>query len=87
MSNIQLLTKEEHNHKRKLERDGIIKDGFKKCNRCGEQKPETKEFFSTHKRLYSKFNTFGLRGICKECLSTQRKEDYKNKKDNRCSNT
>ena len=80
MSNIQLLTKEEHNHKRKLERDGIIKDGFKKCNRCGELKPETKEYFSTHKKQISSFNPNGFRGICKECLNNQRRQLYKDKK-------
>ena len=79
MSNIQLLTKEEHNHKRKLERDGTAREGFKKCNRCGELKPETREYFSTHKKQISAYNPLGLRGICKECLNKQRKKLYKEK--------
>lgn len=81
MDNIQLLSKEEHNHKRKLERDGCVKVGYKKCNRCGEIKPETKEYFSTHKKQISQYNPQGLRGICKECLNKQRKELYKKRKE------
>lgn len=80
MSNIQLLSKEEHNRKRKIERDGNIQDGLKKCNRCNEIKPETIEFYSVHKRNVSQFNPLGLRGICKECLNKQRAEYYKKTK-------
>ena len=82
MSNIQLLSKEEHNHKRKLERDGFVEDGFKKCNKCKEIKPATKEFFSVHKRQISSFNKQGLIGICKECVKeTRRKHNKKGKED------
>jgi hypothetical protein len=80
MDNIQLLSKKEHNHKRKLERDGFVKDGLKKCNRCGEIKSETKEYFSTHKKQISQYNPQGFRGICKECLNKQRKELYQKSK-------
>ena len=86
MSNIQLLSKEEHNRKRKIERDGYVKEGFKKCNRCKVKKPNTKKFFSPHKRNISEFNPLGLRGICKECLNIQRREYYKKKKETTCSN-
>lgn len=81
MSNVQLLSKEEHNHKRKLERDGYVKDGFKKCNFCIEIKPKTREFFGVHKRNASSFNPLGLRGICKECENIKRRERYKNTKE------
>lgn len=80
MSNIQLLSREEHNHKRKLERDGDIEDGFKKCNRCAETKPETIEFFNIHTSDASEFNPLGLRGICKACGNKQRREYYQQQK-------
>ena len=86
MSNIQLLSKEEHNRKRKIERDGYVKEGFKKCNRCKVVKPDTKKFFSTHKKNISQFNPLGLRGICKECLNIQRREYYKKIKEKQCLN-
>ena len=87
MSNIQLLSKEEHNKKRKVERDGFIEDGFKKCNKCNEIKPETKEFFSIHKSDASEFNPLGLRGICKECANVDRRKLYQKQKDKKCLNT
>lgn len=80
MDNIQLLSKEEHNHKRKIERDGYIKDGLKKCNRCNALKPSIIEFWSTHKKQISIYNPLGFRGICRECLNKQRKILYQNKK-------
>lgn len=59
----------------------------KKCTKCGEEKPATKEYFYADKQFPS-----GIRGICKSCsgkhysehkeeISLQRKEHYRNNQD------
>ena len=79
IENIQLLSKEEHNHKRKLERDGYLDNGFRRCNKCKAIKIESKENFGTHIGLISQFNIKGFRGICKECSNRKQRKNKINK--------
>ena len=47
----------------------------KTCNKCGDEKPATGEYF--RKRKPGKYvNEDGLNGQCKECESKQRKQHY-----------
>jgi len=62
---------------------GIVK----KCTKCGEEKPATKEYFHADKQFPS-----GVRGICKSCtgkyyskqkerIAARNKEHYRNNRD------
>ena len=49
---------------------------MKVCNKCGVEKPFTKEYFYTENR-----NVSGLSGMCKECRAKTKKEWKENNKE------
>ena len=48
----------------------------KVCNKCGEEKPATTEYFWKAKSCKD-----GLRGQCKDCMKEYKKEYYKENKE------
>lgn len=49
---------------------------FKTCSRCGEEKPRTVEVFGKRKSSKDGFN-----GMCKSCISEQKKQYYEENRD------
>ena len=47
----------------------------KKCLKCGNELPATKDYFYGHKRFKD-----GLQPYCKKCMVADAKQKYKNKK-------
>ena len=66
LDNIQMLSKVEHNHKKRLDRLGeyTFKENVP-CSKCGKVK-HISEFYKS-KNGKNKYNPFGIRTACKEC--------------------
>lgn len=72
MSNIQLLSPEEHNKKKASERINLIEEVCV-CNKCSKEYKYSDAHFTTRDRLKSSYNPLGIIEICRSC----------NKKDNK----
>jgi len=66
IDNIQMLSKVEHNHKKRLDRLGeyTLKENVP-CSKCGTIKHYT-EFYK-NKTGINKYNPYGIRSECKSC--------------------
>lgn len=66
IGNIQMLSKSEHNQKKRLDRLGnyTLKENVP-CSKCGEIKHYT-EFYK-NKTGVNKYNPYGIRADCKSC--------------------
>ena len=82
IGNLQLLNRQEHNHKARndnLSDIGIVEpDGLRYCYTCKEFKPFTEFYQRKYKK--SKFNPLGLNECCKDCCRRLRREYYKENK-------
>lgn len=75
MSNIQLLTKAQHNQKRASERI-CLTSNTAKCTLCNRELDYSLINFYKEEKLVSKYNPLGIRSRCKECDKTIKiKED------------
>ena len=66
MTNIQLLTKAEHNRKTASQRI-FLDSNIAKCTQCKKEFKYSLDYFYKDKRLVSVYNPIGIRSRCKEC--------------------
>ena len=66
MTNIQLLTKAEHNRKTASQRI-FLDSNIAKCTQCQKEFGYSLDYFYKDKRLVSEYNPLGIRSRCKKC--------------------
>ena len=76
MSNIQLLSKIEHN-KKAVSKRIFLESDTAKCTLCKKEFKYSLDYFYTEEKLVSKYNPLGIRSRCKKCENINNKQNNK----------